>query len=107
MSQALGQMFESVIMRELYPQSKIDIYVQVLQSDGGVVYLYLYMRDDDNDVCVVTIVGNRCVSINAATMALIDAGIPLKDFVCATSAGYIEDTPLLGIYTVYVSFTTE
>ena len=36
MSLALGQMFESVIMRELYPQSKIDIYIQVLQSDGGV-----------------------------------------------------------------------
>ena len=36
------------------------------------------------------------MSINAATMALIDAGIPLKDFVCASSAGYIEDTPLLG-----------
>ncbi|CAI8055943.1 Exosome complex component RRP41 [Geodia barretti] len=74
-SLALRQMFESVIMRELYPQSKIDIYIQVLQSDGG----------------------NRCVSINAATMALIDAGIPLKDFVCASSAGYIEDTPLLDL----------
>ena len=34
-SLALSQMFEAVIMRELYPQSKIDIYVQVLQSDGG------------------------------------------------------------------------
>ena len=49
-------------------------------------------------VCVcVCVTGNRCVSINAASMALIDAGIPLKDFVCASSAGYIEDTPLLGI----------
>ena len=35
-SLALTQMFEAVILRELYPQSKIDIYVQVLQSDGGV-----------------------------------------------------------------------
>lgn len=34
--------------------------------------------------------------INAATMALIDAGIPMNDFVSATSAGYIEDTPMLG-----------
>lgn len=74
-SLALSQMFESVIMRELYPQSKIDIYVQVLQSDGG----------------------NKCVCINAATMALIDAGVPIKDFVCACSAGYIEDTPLLDL----------
>ena len=35
MSLALKQTFESVIMTELYPQSKIDITVQVLQSDGG------------------------------------------------------------------------
>lgn len=45
--------------------------------------------------------------VNAATMALIDAGVPIKDFVCACSAGYIEDTPLLGkvwpIVSVYVS----
>ena len=35
-SLALTQMFEAVIMRELYPHSKIDIYIQVLQSDGGI-----------------------------------------------------------------------
>ena len=34
-SLALKQTFEAVIMGELYPHSKIDIYVQVLQSDGG------------------------------------------------------------------------
>lgn len=74
-SLALKQTFEAAIMRELYPHSKIDIYVQIIQSDGG----------------------NRCASINAATMALIDAGIPMKDFVCACSASYIEDTPLLDL----------
>ena len=57
-------------------------------------------------------VGNKCVCVNAATMALIDAGVPMKDFVCACSAGYIEDTPLLGkvwpinvrTFSVYASF---
>ncbi len=43
--------------------------------------------------------GNRSVCVNAATMALIDAGIPMRDFVCASSASFIEDTPMLGIYT--------
>lgn len=42
-------------------------------------------------------IGDYSVCVNAATMALIDAGIPMKDFVCACSASYIEDTPLLGI----------
>lgn len=35
-------------------------------------------------------------------MALIDAGVPMRDFVCACSAGYIEDTPLLGKVFLFV-----
>ena len=46
--------------------------------------------------------GNKCVCINAATMALIDAGVPMRDFVCACSAGYLEDTPLLGQSTAWL-----
>lgn len=34
--------------------------------------------------------------INAATMALVDAGIPVKDMVCACSATFIEETSMLG-----------
>ncbi|XP_064394974.1 exosome complex component RRP41-like [Halichondria panicea] len=74
-SQALRQTFEAAVLTELFPQSKIDIYVQVLQSDGG----------------------NRSACINAATMALIDAGIPMRDYVCASSASFIEDTPMLDL----------
>ena len=51
------------------------ISVQVLQSDGG----------------------NYCASVNAATLAVIDAGIPMKDFVCACSASYINDTSVVDI----------
>nr|XP_006116411.1 exosome complex component RRP41 [Pelodiscus sinensis] len=45
---------------------------QILQADGG----------------------NYCACVNAATLATIDAGIPMRDYVCASSAGFIEDTPL-------------
>jgi len=48
---------------------------QVLQSDGG----------------------NYCASVNAATLALIDAGIPMRDYVCACSASFINDTPIIDI----------
>jgi exosome complex component RRP41 len=34
--------------------------------------------------------------INAATMALIDAGIPMIDYVCASTAGCIDKQPVLG-----------
>lgn len=40
--------------------------------------------------------GNKAVSINAITMALIDAGIPMRDYVCATSATLINDIPIVG-----------
>jgi exosome complex component RRP41 len=71
----IKQTFESSILVNLFPRSQIDIYVQVLQSDGG-----------DLAVC-----------INAASLALIDAGIPMRDFVCACSAGYIDDKPFVDI----------
>jgi ribonuclease PH len=31
----IRQTFESVVMTALYPRSQIDIYIQVLQADGG------------------------------------------------------------------------
>lgn len=34
-SLALKGIFEEAILTDLFPQSMIDIYVQVLQSDGG------------------------------------------------------------------------
>ncbi|XP_064410076.1 exosome complex component RRP41 [Latimeria chalumnae] len=71
----LKQTFEAAILTKLYPRSQIDIYVQILQSDGG----------------------NYCACVNAATLAIIDAGIPMRDYVCACSAGFIEDTPLVDL----------
>eukprot|EP01087_Luapelamoeba_hula_P003614 TRINITY_DN1340_c0_g1_i1.p1 TRINITY_DN1340_c0_g1~~TRINITY_DN1340_c0_g1_i1.p1 ORF type:complete len:248 (+),score=34.00 TRINITY_DN1340_c0_g1_i1:131-874(+) len=67
--------FEAAIMTKLYPRSQIDIHIQIIQADGG----------------------TRCAGINAATLALIDAGIPLKDFVISAAAGYISGTPILDL----------
>lgn len=41
--------------------------------------------------------GNYCASVNAATLALIDAGIPLRDYVCACSASFVNDKPIVDI----------
>jgi ribonuclease PH len=35
-------------------------------------------------------------AINAATLALVDAGIPMNDYICATSAGLVDDNAILG-----------
>ncbi|KAI3958813.1 hypothetical protein MKX01_023489 [Papaver californicum] len=55
--------------------SLIDIFVQVLQADGG----------------------TRSACINAATLALADAGIPMRDLATSCSAGYLNSTPLLDL----------
>jgi len=75
---AIKSTFEPVIQTHLYPRSQIDIYVQVLQQDGGLL----------------------SASINAATLALINAGIPLIDYVCAVSSGVHSTQALLDLTTL-------
>jgi exosome complex component RRP41 len=60
---------EPAILTDLFPRTGIDIFIEVLQSDGG----------------------TRCASITAAAVALADAGIPLRDLVVACAAGKIGD----------------
>ena len=51
------------------------ISFQILQSDGG----------------------NLSACINAATLALINAGIPMKDYVSACAVTHIDETPLVDL----------
>ncbi|KAI5423872.1 Exosome complex component rrp41, variant 2 [Lathyrus oleraceus] len=74
-SLVIRQTLEECILTHLMPRSQIDIYVQVLQADGG----------------------TRSACINAATLALADAGIPMRDLVTSCSAGYLNSTPLLDL----------
>eukprot|EP00571_Detonula_confervacea_P011738 CAMPEP_0172297162 /NCGR_PEP_ID=MMETSP1058-20130122/287_1 /TAXON_ID=83371 /ORGANISM="Detonula confervacea, Strain CCMP 353" /LENGTH=285 /DNA_ID=CAMNT_0013006277 /DNA_START=16 /DNA_END=873 /DNA_ORIENTATION=+ len=64
-SHLLQKALSASILLHLYPKSKISVTVMVLADDGGRLE----------------------AAINAATLALMDAGIPLKDMVCACSAG--------------------
>lgn len=75
MASFVKQTFEPVVITTLYPRSQIDIYLQIIQHDGGTL--------------------QAC--INAATMALIDAGIAMTDYVCACTAGWVEREPALGM----------
>lgn len=74
-SAVIRNTLEQTIITELLPNSQIDIHVQVLQADGG----------------------TRCACINAALLALAEAGIPLRDMVAACAAGYLDETALLDL----------
>ncbi|KAM6571343.1 hypothetical protein CsatA_015423 [Cannabis sativa] len=74
-SLVIRQAMEACIMTHLMPRSQIDIFVQVLQADGG----------------------TRAACVNAASLALADAGIPMREIVTSCSAGYLNSTPLLDL----------
>ncbi len=60
--------FENIVLTKQFPKTQIDISMEVLQSDGG----------------------TRVAGITAASVALADAGIPMKDLVQGVSLGRVE-----------------
>jgi exosome complex component RRP41 len=64
-SKVSKEAFESVIMKELFPRSCIDIFVEVLQADAG----------------------SRTACLNAASVALIDAGVPMRGIITSVAVG--------------------
>ena len=52
-----------------FPNSVVDLFVQIIQADAG----------------------TRCAGITAASIALADAGVPMKDMVSAVSVGKVGD----------------
>ena len=74
-SHLLQKALSALTLLHLHPNSKISVAVTVLANDGGRLE----------------------AAINAATLALIDAGIPLKDTVCACAAGRWDATGDAGI----------
>ncbi len=74
-SKVCREAFNPVIMRELYPKMGIEVYVELLQSDAG----------------------TRTAGINAASIALADAGIPMKDLVSSIAVGKIGGEMVLDL----------
>ena len=68
LSKVIRESLEPVVLTELYPRTMIDLFVEILQSDGG----------------------SRCAGITAASLALADAGIPMREIVAACAVGKIE-----------------
>jgi exosome complex component RRP41 len=75
LSKVIRESLEPSIFLEYYPRTGIDVFVEVLQADGS----------------------TRCASITAASLAVADAGIPMRDLVVACSAGKIDDTIVLDL----------
>jgi len=75
LSKVIRESLEPSIMSEYYPRTTIDIFIEVLQADAG----------------------TRCAGITAASLALADAGIPMRELVAACAAGKIEGKIVLDL----------
>ncbi|MFP3950376.1 MAG: exosome complex exonuclease Rrp41 [Candidatus Micrarchaeia archaeon] len=67
-SKVMREAFEPVVLTKQFPKSQIEVYVEVLQAEGG----------------------TRVASLTAAAVALADAGIPMKDMVSGIAVGKLE-----------------
>ncbi len=65
LSKVIRETLEPAIFLEKFPRTSIDLFIEVLQADGG----------------------TRCAGITVASLALADAGIPMRDLVVACAAG--------------------
>lgn len=74
-SKVIRGVFENVVVSELYPMTQIDIFIDVLQAEGG----------------------TRTAAITAAAAALADAGIPMKDMVCGVAVGKADGQILVDL----------
>ncbi len=68
LSKVIREALEPAIFLEYYPRTSIDLFIEVLQADGG----------------------TRCAGITVASLALADAGIPMRDMTAACAAGKID-----------------
>ncbi|MCS7109869.1 MAG: exosome complex exonuclease Rrp41 [Candidatus Caldarchaeum sp.] len=75
LSKVLREALETVVFLEEFPRMMIDIFVEVIQADGG----------------------TRTAGITAASLALADAGVPMADLISAVAVGKVEGTLVLDI----------
>ncbi|KAK9387198.1 ribosomal protein S5 domain 2-type protein [Lipomyces mesembrius] len=75
MCSSLQHVFEDAVIAHLFPRSQIDVNLYIVAQDGGIL--------------------QAC--INATTLALIDAGVPMYDYVCACTAGMLDREVLLDL----------
>jgi exosome complex component RRP41 len=63
------------VFTENYPRTSIDVYIEVLQANAG----------------------TRCAGLTAASVALADAGIPMRDLIPSVAVGKVNDQIVLDL----------
>ncbi len=72
-SKIIEDALSPTLFLELYPNSAIEVFIEIVAADGG----------------------TRCASTTAASLALADAGLPMKSLVAGVAAGKADDKIIL------------
>lgn len=74
-SKVIKEALQPAVILKDFPRTVVDVFIEVLQADGG----------------------SRCAALDAASVALVDAGIPMRDIVAACAAGKVADKIVLDV----------
>ncbi|UCG69126.1 MAG: exosome complex exonuclease Rrp41 [Thermoplasmata archaeon] len=74
-SKILSEALDYVVFTEQFPRTSIDVFIEVLQADAG----------------------TRCSGLTAASVALADAGIPMKDLIVSCAFGKVAGNVVLDL----------
>lgn len=75
LSKVIREALEPVLLVEYFPRTTIDVFIEVLQADGG----------------------TRTASVTAASLALADAGVPMKALVGGVAVGKVNGVLVLDV----------
>ncbi len=67
-SKVISEALENAIFTHQFPRAGIDIYIEILEASAG----------------------TRCAGLTAASVALADAGIPMRDLIPSCSVGKVD-----------------
>jgi exosome complex component RRP41 len=68
LSKLIKESLDAILFLEKFPNGTIDVFITVLDADGG----------------------TRCAALTAASLALADAGIPMRGLVSGCAVGKVE-----------------
>jgi ribosomal RNA-processing protein RRP41/SKI6 (EC 3.1.13.-) len=75
LSKVIREALEDVVLSSEYPRTVIDVFVEILQADGG----------------------TRVAGVTAASLALADAGVPMKGLVAGVAVGKVGGVLVLDV----------
>ncbi len=75
LSKVIREALGPAVFTEFFPRTSIDVFIEVLQADGS----------------------TRCAAISAASLAIVDAGIPMRDLVSSIAVGKVEGQLVLDV----------